>query len=78
MITSGTFYRAECDAAGCGQFFPDDDDGEGASYYPKDSLILHMAEDRGEFDELWTITDDGRTFCPRHKPGSTPEGTDHE
>ena len=28
--------------------------------------------------ELWTITGYGRTFCPRHKPGSTPEGTEND
>lgn len=68
MITSETFYKATCDANGCGHDFPDDD--WDASHLELGNLKEAMAEERGEFEEAWTLTDDGHTYCPRHKPGN--------
>jgi DnaJ-class molecular chaperone len=68
MITSETFYRAECDTNGCDRVFPDEDyDG---SHFPMEALVELMAVERGEFDERWATTEDGHTYCPRHQPGN--------
>lgn len=67
-IQSETFYRAQCDADGCENTYPDDDD-EGASHYPLDSLLDYLVEPGGEYDEPWTIDGD-RHFCRRHSPGN--------
>lgn len=68
MITSETFYRAECDALGCIRTMPDED--ADASHWPHETVIEQMAEPQGDHDETWTVVGD-LTFCPRHAPGNT-------
>lgn len=69
-INAETFYQANCDAEGCRSLAPTDND-DGSSHYPLDLLREWMAEGHGWFeDETWTELEDGRTFCPRHKPGN--------
>lgn len=68
MITSETFYRAECDAPGCDVTLPDDENDEG-THWPRVSVEEALAEPRGMHDETWTRVGE-QTFCPRHKPGN--------
>lgn len=69
-IQAETFYRAKCDAEGCPETYPNDnEDDSGASHYPLDSLVAYLEEPGGEFDEPWTI-DSERHFCRRHAPGN--------
>ena len=68
MITSETFYRAECDRPGCGITLPDDENDSG-THWPRASVVEALAEERGQFDETWTVVGE-QTFCPRHRPGN--------
>ena len=67
MIVSETFYRAECDGAGCKATLPDEDSD--ATHWPRESVVEALGEERGEHDETWTVVGE-ETFCPRHKPGN--------
>lgn len=68
MITSETFYRAECDAEGCSVTLPDQDHHD-ASHWPRESVEEALREESGAHDETWAVVGE-RTYCPRHKPGN--------
>jgi hypothetical protein len=65
---SETFYRAECDAPNCDRIFPDGEEDNG--WMPLDDVKTYMVEERGLFDEGWTIAADNSTFCWHHAPGN--------
>lgn len=67
MITSETFYRAECDHEGCGRTL--DDHERDITHWPRKVLEELLAEPTGADDATWTVVG-GQVFCPRHKPAS--------
>ena len=67
MITSETFYRAECDHPGCEVTLPSGDDD--ATHWPCESVVRALGEEHGRYDETWTVVGE-QTFCPRHRPGN--------
>ncbi|CAN7240383.1 hypothetical protein LJR045_000965 [Microbacterium sp. LjRoot45] len=77
MITSETFYRAECEAPNCGRTLPDEDTHE-ASHWPRSYVEEQLREPRevglGDVEVTW-FYDGEKTFCPEHHPGATPCGT---
>ncbi|UAJ78337.1 hypothetical protein IT072_13825 [Leifsonia sp. ZF2019] len=75
MITSETFYRAECDHEPCSVTLPD---GEEMTHWDRGTLDEALSEPTGRADDAWTVVADGRTFCPRHAPGNVDCGAcDH-
>lgn len=68
MITSETFYRAECEHEKCSQTIPDPDDHE-ASHWPLVSVEEYLREPHEHRDvEVTWFYDGVRTFCPEHHP----------
>lgn len=68
VIVAETFHQAQCDANGCPTTLPSGDDG--FSHLEITALHEALAEESGQFDETWTVTPDGKTYCPRHRPGN--------
>ena len=75
MITSETFYRAECDVESCAESIPNEDDYE-ASHWPLASVEKELRETHEKFGvELIWFYDGERVLCPQHHPEARPCST---